>query len=196
MKSYLRFNHQASAKSYGFTIVELLIVIVVIAILAAVSVVAYNGINQRANQQLASNELQTWSKLFLAYQAAYGNFPTSSLAAGNYCLGSGFINGYCRQNGGVPPYSHPENSTETATIMNELRKIGNPPMNTKKYTLDSVDGTQQGPYINVVSSTEVYIHTFTSGSSSADCSKYGLEYAWIQAGTGDRILQCRKRLAY
>ena len=36
------------AKNTGFTIVELLIVIVVIAILATVSVVAYTGIRQRA----------------------------------------------------------------------------------------------------------------------------------------------------
>lgn len=35
-------------KKSGFTIVELLIVIVVIAILAAISIVAYNGIQQRA----------------------------------------------------------------------------------------------------------------------------------------------------
>ena len=34
-------------KSRGFTIVELLIVIVVIAILAAITVVAYNGIQNR-----------------------------------------------------------------------------------------------------------------------------------------------------
>ena len=32
----------------GFTIVELLIVIVVIAILAAISVVAYNGVQERS----------------------------------------------------------------------------------------------------------------------------------------------------
>lgn len=36
-------------RQYGFTIVELLIVIVVIAILAAITVVAYNGIQTRAN---------------------------------------------------------------------------------------------------------------------------------------------------
>lgn len=35
-------------KAYGFTIVELLIVIVVIAVLAAISVVAYAGIQNRA----------------------------------------------------------------------------------------------------------------------------------------------------
>jgi prepilin-type N-terminal cleavage/methylation domain-containing protein len=33
----------------GFTIVELLIVIVVIGILAAITIVAYNGIQDRAN---------------------------------------------------------------------------------------------------------------------------------------------------
>ena len=35
--------------SYGFTIVELLIVIVVIGILAAISIVAYKGVSQKAN---------------------------------------------------------------------------------------------------------------------------------------------------
>jgi len=35
-------------KQSGFTIVELLIVVVVIAILAAITIVAYNGIQNRA----------------------------------------------------------------------------------------------------------------------------------------------------
>lgn len=37
------------ARRGGFTIVELLIVIVVIGILAAISIVAYNGIQNRSN---------------------------------------------------------------------------------------------------------------------------------------------------
>lgn len=46
----------------GFTIVELLIVIVVIAILAAISVVAYNGIQTRAKISEAKSDLATLEK--------------------------------------------------------------------------------------------------------------------------------------
>lgn len=43
--------------SRGFTIVELLIVVVVIAILAAITIVAYNGIRQRAENSAQQSEL-------------------------------------------------------------------------------------------------------------------------------------------
>lgn len=46
----------------GFTIVELLIVIVVIAILASISVVAYNGIQERARNTRANSDLATLRK--------------------------------------------------------------------------------------------------------------------------------------
>lgn len=59
----------------GFTIVELLIVIVVIAILAAISVVAYTGIQQRAtNSSIIASANQT-VKLIQAYIAENGNYP-------------------------------------------------------------------------------------------------------------------------
>ncbi len=58
----------------GFTIVELLIVIVVIAILAAISIVAYTGIQDRARtstgQQLAA-QVQTKAQAFYTLKSAY-----------------------------------------------------------------------------------------------------------------------------
>ena len=56
----------------GFTIVELLIVIVVIAILAAISVVAYTGIQQRARDSKRTNDIAQIKKALLVYDALHG----------------------------------------------------------------------------------------------------------------------------
>lgn len=49
-------------KQRGFTIVELLIVIVVIAILAAISIVAYNGIQERAKMAKKEADMSSISR--------------------------------------------------------------------------------------------------------------------------------------
>lgn len=62
-------NINSVRKDRGFTIVELLIVIVVIAILAAISIVAYTGITTKANASTAKSNAETVQKVAEAYAA-------------------------------------------------------------------------------------------------------------------------------
>jgi type IV pilus assembly protein PilA len=62
----------------GFTIVELLIVVVVIAILAAITIVAYNGIQNRAKKSSAISTAQSVLKKIEAYEAVVGSYPTTT----------------------------------------------------------------------------------------------------------------------
>ena len=62
-------------KHSGFTIVELLIVIVVIAILAAITVVAFNGIQQRARDNGRITKIQSIAKAIELYKVDNGRYP-------------------------------------------------------------------------------------------------------------------------
>jgi len=64
----------------GFTIVELLIVIVVIGILAAITIVAYNGIQQRSNNAAVIDAASKSLRMLQAYVAASGTPPATSVA--------------------------------------------------------------------------------------------------------------------
>lgn len=62
----------------GFTIVELLIVIVVIAILAAISIVAYTGIQDRSRNSSAANLASQVAKKAEIYYALNSTYPTTA----------------------------------------------------------------------------------------------------------------------
>lgn len=67
--------------SSGFTIVELLIVVVVIAILAAITIVSYNGITANANDSARLSTATTVEKKIKAELVTDGDSALSSPAA-------------------------------------------------------------------------------------------------------------------
>ncbi len=71
----------ASSCRPGFTIVELLIVIVVIAVLATITIVAFNGIQKRAQAASVTAALNHASKRVRLYQVDNGGYPATLAAA-------------------------------------------------------------------------------------------------------------------
>lgn len=65
-------------KQKGFTIVELLIVIVVIGILAAISIVAYNNVTQKARDDQRISDVRNIVNAFASYQSEEGEWPTAA----------------------------------------------------------------------------------------------------------------------
>jgi len=65
----------------GFTIVELLIVVVVIAILAAITIVAYNGIQNRAKHSATQSAVSQASKKIMTYAVTNAEQYPVNLAA-------------------------------------------------------------------------------------------------------------------
>jgi prepilin-type N-terminal cleavage/methylation domain-containing protein len=62
----------------GFTIVEMLLVIVVIAVLAAITVIAYNGLQTRAKSSVVRADLENMQKVIEAYRTLNGNYPNTN----------------------------------------------------------------------------------------------------------------------
>lgn len=71
-------------KQKGFTIVELLIVIVVIGILAAITIVAYNGVQQKARNTQTHQAMAAYAKAMILYGQEKGSYPTPAYFT---CLG-------------------------------------------------------------------------------------------------------------
>jgi len=61
----------------GFTIVELLIVIVVIGILAAITIVAFNGVQNKAFNARVQSDIKNVQKIVESYAAINGAYPST-----------------------------------------------------------------------------------------------------------------------
>jgi len=79
LKTYIR----TPGSQAGFTIVELLIVVVVIGILASITVVSYNGIINRAHQSKLISDVASAGMLMSVDQSSSGIFPLNRADVNN-----------------------------------------------------------------------------------------------------------------
>ncbi len=117
----------------GFTIVELLIVIVVIGILAAITIVAFNGVQQRARNTQTISAVKDYIKLYSAYAVDYDVYP----GGGNYCLGTTYPGGLCWDN-----RVYTENTAANTGLLNYAKSLPNP--STARVYRNSTDGYRTG----------------------------------------------------
>lgn len=170
----------------GFTIVELLIVIVVIGILAAITIVAYNGIQQRAANNNTIQVANTWVKALKLYKADNGRWP-----AGWVCLGEKYLYGVsgtdttgtaqCRQTNGT-------GFLVSASFNNLIRPYLNGQLPDPSFvTVVSPDGTQWRRGIHYAygggDGTQVYIDVAYAGVLSSCPAIQGVDGTRIQWGT-------------
>lgn len=164
----------------GFTIVELLVVIVVIGIIATISIVSYNGVQTRTHNSNRIAQLQAWQSVFDRYKAKKGTLPLSATANGvGYCLGTtGFPNGF----DGAPRcrdylYSGATSLrvSDNATLMTELQTVV---PNLPSSQNVAVGGTV-GPYVYYWggASGNIQLSGAFYGFATTDCPD-STQYSW------------------
>ena len=85
----LKVHEQNSGRQRGFTIVELLIVIVVIGILAALVLNAFSGVQAKARDTERDTDMRALASQLEAYYTSYGEYPPTY--ANNTTAGTGNI---------------------------------------------------------------------------------------------------------
>lgn len=77
-------NKKSSLRSFtqGFTLVELLIVIVVMGILVTITFATYRGLQQRAQSTATQEDLATIARQMRVYQIKHGGYPATLADAG------------------------------------------------------------------------------------------------------------------
>lgn len=82
-------KNKSARLNSGFTIVELLVVIVVIGVLAAITMVSYNGIQDRARTAKINSDLNNLTRAIQA--ASVSSSKTLAGITGNYWTAGGCI---------------------------------------------------------------------------------------------------------
>ncbi len=179
---------QWAQKQKGFTIVELLIVVVVIAILASITIIAYNGIQSRARDTARIDKVKAISKAIELYRVDNGQYPPIQDGSGSESTcGSQTENwGHCDRNQILATYIAPylkldPTSISSATVGSyEYYYTSQPGDNFQSYGmmvgLEGTGGQNDGGY---------YANAFEVGPKPTYCmSKYtGSNASWRNYNT-------------
>ena len=146
---------QKQTKSRGFTIVELLIVIIVIAILAAITIVAYNGVQNRARTSATQSSAVAVQKKLEAFNAATGAYPVTG---SSIVTQLGTVNESSMAGSGITiQAAAPTSASTTSTVQVQICTA---PANATGYNVT---------YYNFTTSATVTINGGTNGTT---CTTY------------------------
>ena len=198
-------NYQLPSTKSAFTIVELLVVIVVIGILAAITVISYTGVSKKAVDASLQSDLTGAKTKLQMYQVEYGSFPTTMTKTGEtlcpsaptvnneYCIKSSPGNNFTYTRLSPSTYSLDNTNTASSTTYHVTESstptIGayTPPADPNWITI----GTQTWAKANlnvgtmVTGATEqtnnATLEKYCYNNLESNCTTYGGLYQWNEA---------------
>lgn len=174
----------------GFTIVELLIVVVVIAILASITVVAYSGIQQRTVNTSRIAAARNALTLIQMYKTENGTFPVVPPTAGGNnayrgaCIGTGWPTmqgrGVCWDYFLDGQTMGSSSFTEESSVNDALRTVGSVPSYPKQ---NAVTITRENNGKKVVVNGLALVHQPGAG----EAFEPGYTLVYILNGSADSV---------
>lgn len=129
----------------GFTVPELLIVIVVFGILSTIGVVGWSTLQIQSQNKVRETELSQWKDTFKLYKSRFAVYPIESSTAVSYCVGNDFPGDRCGANNTI---------LENATLNTNIARVSRLPSNAHTAVV-SGSTSYVGPYLSI-SSTGTY----------------------------------------
>ena len=177
----------AKQKQSGFTIVELLIVIVVVGVLAAIITVSYRGIQTRADNSKTIQAVQGYVKIMQMYAVMYATYPVT---AGYPCLSA--EGSTCAKDSGAATCFGLGVTTANTSYITELRKVATGGLPTFSSQKISCNGSLfSGVYTDPSTGGSARIYYFLRGDQP--CSGIG-GVATFTKQQQDDLTYCRADL--
>ena len=185
----------------GFTIVELLVVIVVIGILAAITLVSYRGLTGKASESTIQADLANTKKQFELYKVEHNVYPTG--LDGNNCPTNAAITpvdtNYCLKPGTDTAYTLNSDAnslhyTIRATKGSLLYSVSDIKAPAPTVAIDSnwtTIGSQTWAKANLnvgtmitgvtVQTNNAVLEKYCYNNTESNCTTYGALYQWNEA---------------